>query len=150
MTLLSVKPRTRNNRSVVNNNFDNFFNDFFNSNFPTTTNVKTNSPAINVVESEDGYRLEVAAPGFSKKDFSIEVEKEILTIAGKQEVQEAKEGEKYTRREFNYTEFKRTFHLPETIDAQAINATFENGILSITLNKKEEAKPQPARQIEIA
>lgn len=149
MKLVKVNPRRRNYPTTTFANFDNLFNEFFNTGFPQTKMTTFNNPALNVVELESGYRLELAVPGFAKEHINIEVEQDILTITGKLE-KKAKEGEKYTRREFNYSEFKRTFHLPETVDANAINAQFENGILSITLGLKEEAKPAPARQIEIA
>lgn len=148
MTLVKVNPRKRNYPSTFSN-FDNLFNEFFNTGFPQRKIVTTSTPAVNVLELENGYKLEIAAPGFAKENFTLEVDKGILTIAGKLE-KETKEGEKYTRREFHYSEFKRTFHLPDTVDSNAINAQFENGILTITLGLKEEAKPAPARQIEIA
>lgn len=147
MTLVKVNPRKRNYPSTFSN-FDNLFNEFFNTGFPQSKMIANSTPAINVLEVENGYRLDIAAPGFMKEDFNLEVDKGILTISGKINT-EAKEGEKYTRREFNYADFKRTFHLPETVDANAIGAQLENGILSINLGLKEEAKPVPARQIEI-
>ncbi|MFK7934687.1 MAG: Hsp20/alpha crystallin family protein [Saprospiraceae bacterium] len=148
MKLVKVNPRRRNYPSTVVN-FDNLFNEFFNTGFPQAKMNTANNPALNVVELESGYRLELAVPGFNKDSINIEVDQDILSIAGKLET-EAKEGEKYTRREFRYGAFKRTFHLPETVDANTINAQFENGVLLITLGLKEEAKPEPARQIEIA
>lgn len=146
MKLVKVNPRR--NYPATFAGFDNLVNEFFNTGFPTAK-AAFHNPALNVVELEDGYRLELAVPGFAKENINIEVDQDILTISGKLE-NEQQEGEKYTRREFNYTEFKRTFHLPETVDAEAINAQFANGILSVTLGLKAEAKPAPARQIAIA
>ena len=87
-------------------------------------------------------------PGLSKSDFEINVEKDVLTVSAKVE-KENEESVKYSRKEFNYNEFKRTFHLPETIDTSKIEANFNNGILTLTLAKKEEAKELPPRKIAI-
>jgi HSP20 family protein len=113
---------------------------------PKTT--AKNRPAVNIIETEDDFRIELAAPGFGKDDFHLNVENQVLTIAGKKEIAQ-KEGEKYTRREFNFNEFERRFTLSETIDLERINAAFNQGILVVTLAKKEESKPQPPRKIEI-
>lgn len=147
MKLVKVNPRRRHYPATFAN-FDNLFNEFFNTGFPQSKMTRQNTPALNVVELEEGYRLELAAPGFSKETIDIKIEEDILTIAGNLE-NELKEGEKYTRQEFNYGTFKRTFHLPEKIDTHNIQAQFAHGILSVTLGLKEEAKPEPARQIEI-
>lgn len=106
-------------------------------------------PAVNIIETEDDYRIELAAPGLGKEDFNLNVENSVLTISAKKEIAK-KEGEKFTRREFNYGTFKHTFSLSEVIDLEQINAKVNNGILIVTLAKKEEAKPQPAKKIEIA
>lgn len=127
--------------------------------FPATTNRRKattcapksnvkNRPAVNIIETDDDYRIELAAPGLGKEDFQLNVENSILTIAAKKEL-EKKEGEKFTRREFNYNNFTHTFSLSEVIDLERINATVNHGILVVTLAKKEEAKPQPAKKIEI-
>ncbi len=90
----------------------------------------------------------MAAPGLNKEDFNISVEKNTLTINANKEAN-TEEGNKYRRKEFSYLSFHRTFHLPNTIDSNAITAKYENGILQLTLSKKEEAKEKPARNIEI-
>ena len=99
--------------------------------------------AVNIAETEKGFRLEVAAPGFDKENFSIKIEKSVLTISAKKEI---KEGEQtpngtYRRREFATTAFERSFKLPETIDSETINATLSNGILHVELAKKPELVP---------
>ena len=106
--------------------------------------------AVNVAENEDGFRLELAAPGWNKNEFNIELDNDTLTISAEREKTEAKEGETFLRREFATREFKRTFTLPDTIDTAKLAAEYNNGILTLTLPKKEEAKPQPARKMEIA
>ncbi len=130
--------------------FDNLFNELINGSFsqPNSNNFTKNRPTVNVIEGDDHFRIELAVPGLTKKDININVEKDILTIGANKESKE-KEGEKYTRKEFSYDNFKRSFQLPETIDLGNIKAAFKNGILEITLAKKEEAKVLPPRVIEI-
>lgn len=106
-------------------------------------------PAVNILETERDYQLEVAIPGQKKEDFNIEVDDHVLTISmeSKQE-NEAQEGT-YTRKEFSYQSFKRSFTLPETVNEENIQAAYNDGILKFTLPKKEEALPKPKRLIEI-
>lgn len=108
-------------------------------------------PAINVRETEDEFLIEVAAPGLKKDDFRIDYDNGRLTISSekKEENEEKKKG-KVTRREFSYTSFQRTFTAPESVvNAEKIKAKYDNGILHITLPKREEIKPKPAKQIAI-
>ncbi|KAA0990529.1 Hsp20/alpha crystallin family protein [Dyadobacter aurulentus] len=107
-------------------------------------------PAVNVVESKEGFRIEVAAPGLQKSDFKLNLEKNQLTISAQKEQKTEENEEKYTRREFKYNSFQRTFTLPNSIDGEKIEANYSEGILNIALPKREEAKEKPARQIEIA
>lgn len=147
MFLTRVRPNI-NRRPSFNNDFDQLFHHFFHT--PTTKvaqkRVATQRPAVNVVEADDHFRIDVAAPGMNKGDFNINVENDTLTIAAKKE-ENTENKEKYTRREFRYVAFKRSFHLPETIDVDKITATMKNGILSLTLGKKEEAKELPPQRI---
>jgi HSP20 family protein len=106
-------------------------------------------PAVNVVENKEGFRIEVAAPGLQKSDFKLNLEKNQLTISAEKEQKEEENNEKYTRKEFKYSSFQRTFTLPNTVDGDKIEANYADGILSIALPKREEAKEKPARQIEI-
>jgi HSP20 family protein len=107
-------------------------------------------PAVNVVENKEGFRIEVAAPGLQKSDFKLNLEKNQLTISAQKEQKEEETNEKYTRREFKYSSFQRTFTLPNSIDGDKIEATYNEGVLNIALPKREEAKEKPARAIEIA
>lgn len=100
-----------------------------------------NQPAVNIVESKDAFRLEFAAPGFDKQDFSLSTENNYLTVEAKKETRNENSDERYTRREFRYESFKRSYKLPETVNQDAISAVYENGILVVTLQKKEEVKP---------
>lgn len=147
MTYVNVNPRRR--RSHVVNPFFSLFNDVLvNSVGEFEKNLVKSKPAANVIEGKEDFRIEIAAPGLNKSDFNIHLEKDTLSISAKVE-NAIKEGVKYSRKEFDYNEFKRTFHLPKTIDKTKIEAKFEDGILYLTLAKKEEAKELPARKIVI-
>ncbi len=151
MNLISFFPTTSRKPATITNSFDSMFNEFFNRDFPVSFqngNIQK-SPAVNIAESDNAYRIEVAAPGLAKEDFEIKVENELLSISAKKEVKEETKDENYTRREFSYFEFKRNFHLPETIDTNSIKASYENGVLNVVLEKKPEARPLPPRVIEI-
>ncbi len=105
------------------------------------TNNKHVANLINIVENENEFELQILAPGFTKKSFTIELEKNTLLVTGtteKVEANDEKETLKFTRKEFMVRDFKRSFTLPETIDVDAIKANYENGILAVTLPKKEE------------
>ncbi|WAC11125.1 Hsp20/alpha crystallin family protein [Dyadobacter pollutisoli] len=107
-------------------------------------------PAVNVIESKEGFRIEVAAPGLQKSDFKLNLEKNQLTISAQKEQKEEDTNEKYTRKEFKYSSFQRTFTLPNSVDGDKIEASYSEGILSVALPKREEAKEKPARAIEVA
>jgi HSP20 family protein len=98
-------------------------------------------PAMNVLETENGFELQIAAPGFLKSAFSIDVEGEKLTISAKKEVKTTGNSDKWLRREFGVSEFSRVFKMPESVDANQIAASFEQGILTLQLIKKESSKP---------
>jgi len=132
--------------------FDRFFeNDLFdwsNQNFSSTN---TTLPSVNIKESNDDFEVEVAAPGFDKSDFKIELNNDVLTISSDKNLEsETNEGQQFTRREFSYQSFSRSFTLPNIADSEKIEAKYENGILRVVIPKKEEAKPKPARQISIS
>ena len=107
----------------------------------TPENAVAVQPVVNILETAGGFRLEVAAPGLAKEDFKVNVEKNLLTISAQKENVHAAEGIKVHRREFAYGAFERVFRLPETIDTDNVQATFNNGILYVNLNKKAETKP---------
>jgi HSP20 family protein len=132
--------------------FDRFFeNDLFdwsNRNYSTTD---TTLPSVNIKESVDDFEVELAAPGFEKKDFNIELNHDLLTISSEKKVEnETKEGQQFARREFSYQSFSRSFTLPNTADGEKIKAKYENGILKVSIPKREEAKPKPPKQIAIS
>jgi HSP20 family protein len=133
--------------------FDDFFNrDLFNWGNLNFSNTNTTIPAINIKETPDNYIVEVAAPGMSKKDFKVELDGNTLTISSeKSREEEDKEDEKYSRKEFSYQSFQRTFTLQkDVVDIDKIEARYENGLLHLAIPKKEEAKQKPPRLIEIS
>lgn len=153
MLVKRVYPASKRNQS---NNLDKFLNDFFGDIErsvlrPVGTSMFNTRPAVNVSETDDSFEIELAAPGLTKKDIKVDVDGDLLKISATKTT-EKKEGEekKYTLREFNFSTFERTFTLPESVDNQSISAKFKDGILSLTLAKKEEAKPVPARTIKIS
>lgn len=128
--------------------FDNFFNNNI-GNFLGSDNF-INQPSVNVMEGDDKFSIELAAPGLEKGDFDITIDKNLLTIAVSKEQREAVENERFTRREFSFSSFKRSFQIPETVNAANISAAYENGVLNLTLPKKEEAKALPKQSIKIS
>ena len=134
--------------SLFDRFFDNELFDWSNRNY---SDVNTTLPSVNIRESAESYDVEVAAPGLTKNDFKIELNNNLLSISSeKKDEKEVKEGEQFTRREFSYQSFCRSFSLPETVEADKIKARYENGILKVHIPKKEEARPKPARQIAIS
>jgi HSP20 family protein len=107
-------------------------------------------PAVNVLESEDSFKIELAAPGLKKEDFKVNIHENTLTISTENKTETEEKVGKYTRKEFNYASFKRSFTLPKSVDGEKIVASYNDGILGLELPKKEEAKPKEPRLIEIA
>ncbi|MBO0331866.1 Hsp20/alpha crystallin family protein [[Muricauda] lutisoli] len=113
-------------------------------------NGKTSVPAINIKETDDDFEVEMAAPGYDKKDFNITMENGCLNIsAEKSATKEEKEGE-YTRQEFSHESFERSLQLPDSIKDEAVEAKYDNGILRFKLTKKEEAKKQQPKVIKVS
>jgi len=132
--------------------FDRFFeNDIFDWSNRNFSNTNTTLPSVNIKENSDAFEVEVAAPGFEKGDFKIELNNNLLTISSEKKVEsEAKEDEQFTKREFSYQSFCRSFSLPITVKSEKISAKYEQGILKVLLPKKDEAKPKPIKQIAIS
>ena len=134
------------------NIFDDFFSkDLWNWGLANNSTTNTTIPAVNVKESAENFEVEMAAPGMKKEDFRVELDGNQLTISSEmRNEKEEKEGERYTRREFSYQSFQRTFTLPKNVvDVDQIHATYENGVLRLLIPKREEAKQRPPRTIEI-
>ena len=131
--------------------FDNWFdNDLFNWEY-NNHEAEATLPAVNIKENADAFKVEMAVPGFDKKDFKINLDHNVLTISSEKKVEnEHKNGERYTCREYSYQSFSRSFTLPDAANGDKISAKYENGILNVEIPKREEAKPKPTRQIAIA
>lgn len=122
----------------------------FDKNFFRSSETYLARPAVNVVEKEDGFVLEVAAPGLKKEDFRIKLDNQQLTISAELNSQSDEKKERYIRREFWFGSFERSFSLPKTINLDQIRADYNEGILRISLPKKEEAKVAINREITVA
>ena len=107
-------------------------------------------PSTNIKENEGNFELDIAVPGMKKEDFKLSLENNILTISCEKESQENTENENYTRREFSYGNFCRSFSLPKSVDAEKIDARYTDGILYVNLPKKEEEKTKLLKTIEVA
>lgn len=107
-------------------------------------------PAVNIKESSKDFSLEFAAPGFKKEDFKVTVENDVLNISAETKEEKNEENKKFTRREFTYNSFSRSFSLPENANTESIDAKYENGILNLSIPKKEESKPLPKKDIKVA
>jgi HSP20 family protein len=132
---------------------DFFTDDWFDSSRANWRSAGASLPAVNVKESNDDFTIEVAAPGMKRDDFKVELDNNVLTISSRQEDSREEKDPKgeYTRREFSYQAFQRSFSLPETkVEGGKISAKYTDGILYVTVPKREEAKIKPARQITVS
>lgn len=135
------------------NMFDDYFSrDLWNWGVNNNSSTNTTIPLVNIKENSENFEVEMAAPGMNKEDFKVELDGTVLTITSeKRNENEVKEGERYSRREFSYQSFQRSFQLPkEVVDADKIEARYDNGVLRLVIPKKEEAKPKPPRMIQIS
>ena len=112
-------------------------------------NGKTVEPALNIKETDEHFDIELAAPGFSKKDFNVTIEDGCLNISAEKKYTEEEKEDEFTRREFNYSAFERSLMLPDSVKDEEIKAKYNDGILSFRLMKKEEAKKRPPKVIEV-
>lgn len=138
MTLVKFNPFAPTTGYRFHNNFDRLLSDVFNA--PVfNDDFKGTTPSVNVTETTDNFRLDIAAPGLAKEDFKVNIEDKTLTVSAEKK-NETQEGDKQLRREFAYFTFKRAFTLPETVAVQDIKATYNAGILTLTLPKTEPQK----------
>lgn len=133
----------------LNTWLDDFFADNGNWSFPTPMVKGISIPAVNVTENKKEFKLEMAAPGFKKEDFNLEVKNGYLTIKGETKAEEEKKEEQYTRREFRFNSFTRTFALPENVKDTGIQARYTDGILKISLPKTKEEKEEVSKMISV-
>lgn len=137
------------NNNPVSSIFDRAFDNFFDNDFGLVgRNVAQNIPAVNIQENEKEYHLELAVPGLKKEDIKVQFDNGLLSIFAEQKHEEEANESNYTRREFSYQSFKRSFRLPEIINEDAIDAKYEDGVLKVLIPKKEEAQPK-RREINI-
>jgi len=121
--------------------FDDFFNRSWNDWFDGGLSSRVmNVPAVNISERKDDFLVTLAAPGLKKEDFKIDLESNVLTISSEKEEETKEEDEKYTRKEYSYSSFQRSFMLPEDVNQNTIQANYKDGVLHLILPKKEEAK----------
>lgn len=111
--------------------------------------INTTVPAANIIEADDHFNIELAVPGKKKSDFKIELDEGVLTISSEIETKSTEKEGSFTRKEFGYSAFKRSFNIPDTLVADKISANYKEGILTVSLPKKEEALPQPKKLISI-
>lgn len=142
----------RRNENYFPSFFDRFFNnelmDWETANFSGTN---TSLPAVNVKETNDNFSIELAAPGMTKDDFKINFQNNILTISSEKKNENDEKTDNYTRKEFSYQSFRRSFSIPgNTVVGDKIEAKYTEGILNIIIPKREEVKPQPMREIKIS
>ena len=136
-------------RNPYNSRF--FIDDFFNKSIAdfAGSDITVNQPAANIVERPDSFVFEIAAPGLLKDDFNVSLDKNQLVVSAEKKSENEETKGKFTRKEFNFTSFKRSFAIPKTANKEDIKASYNNGILCITLLKKEEEIEKGAVEIEI-
>ena len=141
------------NKHAQPRSFSNLLDDFFNKSFPEMINsdFHWNSPSTNILETDNGFEIELAVPGINKEDINIRVEKDHLIVESNKtaEQTEGDENSKFRRREFSYSAFRKSFYLNDKIDPNKISAKYENGVLNINLEKKDEAKVKEPKTIVI-
>lgn len=149
MTMLTVRPESG---RLSFPRFSNLVENFFENEFPTfNASEFMKTPAlVNIKDAKDSYKIEIAAPGFKKEEMNVKVEGNLLTVSAETKTETETQEEKFTRKEFNFSEFKRSFTLPKTVDAAKISGVYENGILTVTLPKKEEAIEQKTIEVKIS
>jgi len=146
------------NRAMLPSLVSNFFDD--GRLFPSVFDLETNLfdldggsllvPNANIVENEKDFHIELAAPGLDRKDFKVEVDNGVLSISAKKEEEKKEEHKNYKRREFSYNSFSRSFTLPENCHSDKIDAKYENGLLKVTLPKKEVTVSKPVKEIKVS
>jgi len=141
-------PMLRNKRFLPAFEDDFFGKDFLADIFDSSANKSI--PEVNVIENAEEFKIDVAAPGLAKDDFKVDLHNNVLTISSEKEVRNLEEKEKYVRREFSYSSFQRSFSLPESVNQEKISAQHKDGILTLVIPKRDEAKEKPKREIKIS
>ncbi|MDB5150434.1 MAG: Hsp20/alpha crystallin family protein [Mucilaginibacter sp.] len=139
------------NNGLKNTSANPFFNDVFDSLINDSflsDKLIARVPAVNIAETENEFHVELAVPGLKKEDFKINLDKNVLTVSAEKKAEIVEEGKKFSKREYSYNSFVRSFTLPESADHSKIDADYADGILKLTIAKKEEAKFQ-SREIAV-
>jgi HSP20 family protein len=147
MTLVKTNPKGALIPSVFSDFFDS--NQFFSPRWFEREFSET-LPAVNIKEDGKQFNIELAVPGFSKGDFKITAEDDVLTLSAEKKEEKSEKDERYTRREYSYSSFSRSFSLPQNANAEKVDAKYENGILKLALPKKEETKASPRKEIKVS
>tara|TARA_R110002012_G_scaffold250007_2_gene427663 strand:- start:283 stop:759 length:477 start_codon:yes stop_codon:yes gene_type:complete len=158
MSNLIVKSNGLEKRDAFENNalpslsswVDDLFNKSFAKDFVCNFNSGMTLPAVNVKDNANDYIVEMAIPGLKKSDFNIDLDNKVLSVSAETSSQNEEEQSNYSRREFGYSSFKRTFNLPDTVEQDKITANYTDGILNILLPKRDEAKKKPAKSIKVS
>lgn len=140
MTLVKFNNGQKNR--AVNPFFSDVFDSIINDSF-FADKLASRVPAVNISESETAFDIELAAPGLKKEDFKINLDKDVLTVSADKKTESVEEGKKFSKREYSYNTFTRSFTLPEVADHAKIEASYTDGVLKLVVAKKEEAKIQP-------
>ena len=150
MSLVKFRNRRPWGNLVTSNFFDN--DDFLNTRLFNNElwNTQLNEPALNIKETDEAFEVELAAPGFSKKDFEVTIDEGCLNISAENSHSEEEKEDNYTRKEFSYNSFEKRLQLPDSIKEEDVKAKYKDGVLRFNLIKKEEAKLQKPKKIEIA
>jgi len=130
--------------------FDDILGKGLGTEFMANFNTGLTLPAVNVIDSDYEFVIDVAVPGLKKSDFDIDIDNRVLSIGVESKTESNENAENYTRREFGYASFKRTFAIPDSVNTEAISADYNDGILKIHLPKREEAKKKPVKKIKIS
>ena len=125
------------------------FDDYVNQDWDFKVSSSAGTPAVNIKELDNQFEIDLAVPGKKKSDFEIEVEEGLLSISSSMEEDQVTEKAKFTRREFSYNSFKRTFTIPDSVDPSNIEAHYSEGVLKLSLPKRKEALQQPKKLIKI-
>ncbi len=130
--------------------FDDILGRSFGTEFMSNFNTGLTLPSVNVKDTANEFIVEMAVPGLNKSDFDINIDNNVLSIAAESEIENNTESENYTRREFGYSSFKRTFAIPDSVNTEKISASYKEGILKVLLPKHDEAKKKPIKSIKIS
>jgi HSP20 family protein len=147
MTLVKFKPFAP-SQYVFGDLFEELFNNFLKDETGISS-ARFTKPAVNIIEEQDKYLLELAVPGMKKEDIDVKIEDKQLIISSSKEIKDEENRENFIRMEYNFESFKRVFTLPESVNANEINAEYNEGILKVTLKKREEAVKKGPVTIEI-